>query len=175
MANATPSAPLPPSLAVNTTLKDRVKSSLVLLHAVPLCEAVLGVNCSVKDVGEVATPFFVHSEKSCGRVEAEAVGVLPEVTLGVLLGVTLGVKLGEGERVREPLGEGERVRVPLGVGVPVADATVATLRTPWFAWSTTYKFPAASPTTPSGEFAVAAPHAPLPCPMAPVNANGATT
>ena len=76
MANAMPSAPLPPSLAVNTTLNDRVKSILVLLHAVPPCKAAAGFSCSVEEVGDVAAPFFVHSEKSCGRVEAEAVGVL---------------------------------------------------------------------------------------------------
>ena len=64
MTNAMPSAPLPPSLAVKPTLNDRVKSTTVLLHAEPACEAALGFSCSVVDVGDVATPFFVHSEKS---------------------------------------------------------------------------------------------------------------
>ena len=112
MTNATPSAPLPPSLAANTTLKDRVKFMAASLHAVPLTEATSGFSCSVVAVGNVATPFLAHREKFCGKVSP-----------GVALGVLLGVGLREGERVREPL----------AVGVAVADATVATLRTPWFA------------------------------------------
>ena len=47
----------------------------------------------------------------------------PVLHVAVLLTVAVAV----GER------EGERVREPLAVGVAVADATVATMRTPWFA------------------------------------------
>ena len=112
MTNAMPSAPLPPSLAANTTLKDRVKFKMASLHAVPLCEGNASVSCRIVAEGNDATPFLVHNEKFCGKVSP-----------GVALGVGLGVGLREGERVREPL----------AVGVTVADATVATLRTPWFA------------------------------------------
>jgi hypothetical protein len=99
ITNAMPSAPFPPSLAVKTTRKDRDKSRLTLLHAVPACEAALGFSCSVADVGDVATPFFVHSVKSCGRVDAEGAGVTEGVAELVGLGVWEAemVEVGEGE------------------------------------------------------------------------------
>lgn len=130
ITNAMPSAPFPPSLAENVIRKGRVKSTFTLLHAVPAWLPALGFSCSVVDVGDVATPFFVHSEKSCARVDAEGVGVFEGVTELEGGGVREAeiVEVGEGgaeivlEEVSEEPGDIGAVGVLVVVAVPVTDA-----------------------------------------------------
>ena len=112
------------------TRKGRVKSMLTLLHPVPAWLAALGFNCSVVDVGEVATPFLVHSKKSCGRVDAKGVGVFEGVTElegGAVMEAEM-VEVGEGEQesvfveVAEAPGDMEAVGVLVVVAVSVTEA-----------------------------------------------------
>ena len=108
MRKASPSAPPPPSAAVKDMEKERVRSSAVLLQAMPAWFATLALSCREVEVGEVAAPSFVHCVKSWGR----GVGVGDFVAgVGVLVGETLGEEpaVGEGEmgqvmlmRVAEP-------------------------------------------------------------------------
>lgn len=111
-----------------------------MLHAAPPCAATFGCSCRVDDVGDVAAPFFVHSVKSWGRVDAVLVALLERVVLGVP--ETELVEVGDGEAdsvfvedaeapgvsgaegvlvaVGEPVGEEVMLGVPLPVAVDVA-------------------------------------------------------